>query len=128
MTLQELRAMREAGKKAMDRRIGGDKTIEITLGMGTCGIAAGAKETLDAFVNELNSKDIRDVVIKQTGCMGFCHSEPTVLIKMDGMPDIIYGNVDGETARQIVHTHILEKKLVDKHVFDSPSKDIVKEN
>ena len=128
MTLQELRAMREAGKKAMDRRIGGEKSIEITLGMGTCGIAAGAKETLDAFVNELNSKDIRNVVIKQTGCMGFCHSEPTALIKMDGMPDIIYGNVDAETARLIVHTHILEKKLVDKHVFDRPSKDIVKEN
>lgn len=127
MTLQELRAMREAGQKAMDRRVGGDKSIEIIVGMGTCGIAAGAKESLDAFVNELNSKDIRNVVIKQVGCMGFCHSEPTVEIKMDGMPDIIYGNVDAEVARKIVHSHILEKKLVDKHVFDKPSKDIVKE-
>ena len=128
MTLQELRAMREAGQKAMDRRVGGDKSIEIIVGMGTCGIAAGAKEALNAFVDELNSKDIRNVVIKQVGCMGFCHSEPTVEIKMDGMPDIIYGNVDAETARQIVHSHILEKKLVDKHVFDKPSRDIVKEN
>lgn len=127
MTLQELRAMREAGQKAMDRRVGGDKSIEIIVGMGTCGIAAGAKEALNAFVDELNSKDIRNVVIKQVGCMGFCHSEPTVEIKMDGMPDIIYGNVDAEVARKIVHSHILEKKLVDKHVFDKPSKDIVKE-
>ena len=127
MTLQELRAMREAGQKAMDRRVGGDKSIEIVVGMGTCGIAAGAKEALNAFVDELNSKDIRNVVIKQVGCMGFCHSEPTVEIKMDGMPDIIYGNVDAEVARKIVHSHILEKKLVDKHVFDKPSRDIVKE-
>ena len=127
MTLQELRAMREAGQKAMDRRVGGDKSIEIIVGMGTCGIAAGAKDALNAFVDELNSKDIRNVVIKQVGCMGFCHSEPTVEIKMDGMPDIIYGNVDAEVARKIVHSHILEKKLVDKHVFDKPSKDIVKE-
>ena len=127
MTLQELRAMREAGQKAMDRRVGGDKSIEIVVGMGTCGIAAGAKEPLNAFVDELNSKDIRNVVIKQVGCMGFCHSEPTVEIKMDGMPDIIYGNVDAEVARKIVHSHILEKKLVDKHVFDKPSRDIVKE-
>jgi NADP-reducing hydrogenase subunit HndB len=127
MTLQELRAMREAGQKAMDRRVGGDKSIELIVGMGTCGIAAGAKETLTAFIDELNSKDIRNVVIKQVGCMGFCHSEPTVEIHMDGMPDIIYGNVDAEVARKIVHSHILEKKLVDKHVFDKPSKDIVKE-
>lgn len=127
MTLEELRAMREAGKKAMDRRIGGEKTIELIVGMGTCGLAAGAKETLNAFVNELNSKDIRDVVIRQTGCMGFCHAEPTVEIKMEGMPDIIYGKVDAETARKIVHTHILEKKLVDGHVFDRPAKDIVRE-
>jgi len=127
MTLQELRALREKGQKAMDRRVGGDRSIEIIVGMGTCGIAAGAKETLNAFVDELNSKDIRNVVIKQVGCMGFCHSEPTVEIKMDGMPDIIYGNVDAEVARTIVHSHILEKKLVDKHVFDRPSRDIVKE-
>ena len=127
MTLQELRSMREAGKKAMERRIVEGKTIEIVVGMGTCGIAAGAKETLDAFVDELTSKDVKNVVIKQTGCMGFCHSEPTVEVHMDGMPDIIYGNVDVETARQIVHSHILEKRLVDKHVFDRPAKDIVKE-
>jgi len=127
MTLQELRAMRETSQKAMDRRVGGDRSIEIIVGMGTCGIAAGAKESLNAFVDELNSKDIRNVVIKQVGCMGFCHSEPTIEIHMDGMPDIIYGNVDPEVARKIVHSHILEKKLVDKHVFDKPSKDIVKE-
>jgi len=126
MTLQELRTMREAGQKAMDRRVGGDRNIEIIVGMGTCGIAAGAKEALNAFVDELNSKDIRNVLIKQVGCMGFCHAEPTVEIKMEGMPDIIYGNVDAEVARQIVHSHILEKKLVDKHVFDRPSQDILK--
>ena len=127
MTLQELRAMREKAQLQMDRRVGGDRSIELVVGMGTCGIAAGAKDALNAFVEELNSKDIRNVLIKQVGCMGFCHSEPTVEIKMDGMPDIIYGNVDAEVARKIVHSHILEKKLVDKHVFDKPSKDIVKE-
>jgi NADP-reducing hydrogenase subunit HndB len=127
MTLQELRAMREKAQLQMDRRVGGDRSIELVVGMGTCGIAAGAKDTLNAFIEELNSKDIRNVVIKQVGCMGFCHAEPTVEIHMDGMPDIIYGNVDAEVAKKIVHSHILEKKLVDKHVFDKPSKDIVKE-
>jgi NADP-reducing hydrogenase subunit HndB len=46
---------------------------------------------------------------------------------MEGMPDTIYGNVDAKTARRIVQNHILEKKLVDGHVFDRPSRDILKE-
>lgn len=127
MTLQELRAMRAKGQKAMDRRVGGDKTIEIVVGMGTCGIAAGAKETLNAFIDELDKKDVRNVVIKQVDCMGFCHAEPTVDIKVTGMPDVTYGKVDVATARDIVQTHILGKKLVAKHVFDRVSRDIVKE-
>jgi len=127
MTLDQLRKLREEKKQDLTRREVEGKEIQVIVGMGTCGIAAGAKEALNAFVDELNSKDIRNVVIKQVGCMGFCHSEPTVEIKMDGMPDIIYGNVDAEVARKIVHSHILEKKLVDKHVFDKPSRDIVKE-
>jgi NADP-reducing hydrogenase subunit HndB len=127
MTLQNLRALREALKGALARRFSGDKTIEITLGMGTCGIAAGAKETLEAFVNELKTSAVQNVVIKPTGCMGFCHSEPTALVRMEGMPDTIYGNVDEKTARRIVQNHILEKKLVDGHVFDRPSRDILKE-
>lgn len=126
MTLQELKAMREAGQKAMDRRVGGTRSIEVIVGMGTCGIAAGAKESLEAFLDEVDSKDIRNVVIKQVGCMGFCHSEPTVEIRMEGMPDIIYGNVDPDVARTIVHSHLLEHKLVDKHVFDRPAPDILR--
>ena len=126
MNLEELKAIRDKAQKDIQLRQK-EGRVKIIVGMGTCGIAAGAKEALNAFVDELNSKDIRNVVIKQVGCMGFCHSEPTVEIKMDGMPDIIYGNVDAETARKIVHSHILEKKLVDKHVFDKPSRDIVKE-
>lgn len=125
MTLEQLRSLREAGKKQMNRRIVDEKIIEIIVGMGTCGLAAGAKDALNAFVEELNSKDVANVVLKQTGCMGFCHAEPTVEIKMAGMPDTIYGNVDAEVARKIVHTHIIEHKLVDKHVFDRPSSDII---
>jgi NADP-reducing hydrogenase subunit HndB len=127
MTLQELRALRDTAQKAMDRRVGGDKSIELIVGMGTCGIAAGARDTLNAFVDELNSKDIRNVLIKQVGCMGFCHVEPTVEVKVVGMPDVLYGNVDAEAARTIVQRHILEKKLVDKYVFDKPSKDTFKD-
>lgn len=127
MTLAELRALREEGQKAMKRRAVDGTTIEVIVGMGTCGIAAGGKETLNAFIEEIHSKDISGVSIKQTGCMGLCYAEPTVEIRMAGMPNTIYGNVDPETARRIVHSHIIEHRLVDKHIFDRPAKDIVQE-
>jgi len=126
MTLEELRAMREASQKDMERRVTDGNAIEVIVGMGTCGIAAGGKTTLAAFVRALDETGLKGVTLKQTGCMGLCYAEPTVEVRMVGMPDTIYGKVDAETAREIVKTHIVGKKLVDNHLFDRPAKDIVK--
>lgn len=126
MTLEELRAMREASQKDMERRVTDGNAIEVIVGMGTCGIAAGGKATLAAFVTALDETGLKGVTLKQTGCMGLCYAEPTVEVRMAGMPDTIYGKVDAETAKEIVRTHIVGKKLVDNHLFDRPAKDIVK--
>ena len=126
MTLEELRNLREAKKKEMTQRDSNDKSAQIIIGMGTCGIAAGAKEAFDAFLDELNSHGIKDTKITQTGCMGLCFSEPTVEVDVPGMPRVIYGNVDGSIARRIVREHIIDKALVSDHIFDKPSADIIK--
>ncbi len=127
MTLEELRKLRESKKGELDKRETEGKDIHIIIGMGTCGIAAGAKESLDAFLDEIEKHKIENVTVKQTGCMGLCYVEPTVEVKVPGMPDTIYGNVDGKTARAIITDHVLKGKLVDNHIFDRPAKDIVKE-
>ena len=126
MTLEELRNLREAKKKEMTQRDTNDKSAQIIIGMGTCGIAAGAKEAFDAFLDELNSHEIKDTQITQTGCMGLCFSEPTVEVAVPGMPRVIYGNVDGKVARRIVKEHIIGKALVSDHIFDKPAADIIK--
>jgi NADP-reducing hydrogenase subunit HndB len=126
MTLEELRNLRETKKKEMTQRDGNDKSAQIIIGMGTCGIAAGAKEAFDAFLDELNSHEIKDTKITQTGCMGLCFSEPTVEVDVPGMPRVIYGNVDEKVARRIVREHIIEKALVSDHIFDKPAADIIK--
>jgi NADP-reducing hydrogenase subunit HndB len=126
MTLEELRNLRESKKKEMTQRDGDDKSAQIIIGMGTCGIAAGAKEAFDAFLDELNSHEIKDTRITQTGCMGLCFSEPTVEVDVPGMPRVIYGNVDDKVARRIVREHIIEKALVSDHIFDKPAVDIIK--
>lgn len=126
MTLEELRNLRETKKKEMTQRDGDDKSAQIIIGMGTCGIAAGAKEVFDAFLDELSNHEVKNTRITQTGCMGLCFSEPTVEVDVPGMPRVIYGNVDDKVARRIVREHIIKKALVSDHIFDKPAADIIK--
>lgn len=126
MTLEELRKLRAEQQGIMNRRETEGKEIHVVIGMGTCGIAAGAKEAMNAFLDEINKNSLQNVQIRQTGCMGLCYVEPTVEIKVPGMPDTIYGNVDADVARTIVQSHIMGKKLVSDHIFDRPSGDILK--
>jgi len=126
MTLEDLRKMREEKKKVLERRDVSENDIVVIIGMGTCGIAAGAKKTLEAFLDEVNKKQLGQITVKQTGCMGLCYVEPTIEVKVPGMPDTIYGRVDGDVARQVVNDHIIQRKLVNDHLFDKPSRDIVK--
>ncbi len=125
MSLEELRKLREEKKKVFSRRESEEKDIQIVIGMGTCGIAAGAKETMAAFVDELTKRDLQNVVVKQTGCMGTCQTEPTVEVIMPEMPQTIYGNVSADVAREIVEKHVVNKSLLTNHIQDKPSIDII---
>ena len=127
MTLEELRALRNSVKSDLVKRDSDGKSIQIIVGMGTCGIAAGAKATLDAFIKELDAKGLADTtIIRQTGCMGLCANEPTVEVIVPEMPAVIYGNVDEKAVEKIVEDHIINKKLVDNLILDRPAGDIVK--
>jgi NADP-reducing hydrogenase subunit HndB len=126
MTLEELRKLRDSKKTDLSRRDAEGKEIQVIVGMGTCGIAAGAKGTLDAFLRSLDSHKLVDqVLVRQTGCMGLCHSEPTVEVVVPGMPAVIYGRVDGAVVDEIVTKHILGKQLLDNHILDRPAADII---
>lgn len=127
MSLEELRKLRDEQKKGLSRRNVENKDTQVIVGMGTCGIAAGAKDTLDAFIQELDESDLKNVRVTQTGCMGLCYVEPTVEVIVPGMPDVIYGKVDAEVARKIVRKHIIKKTLVNDHIYDKPAADFVGE-
>ena len=125
LTLNDLNQLRDEKKKALQQRKTEGKTIQIVIGMGTCGIAAGAKETFDTFLDELQKNNLANVTVKQTGCMGLCYSEPTVEVSVPDMPTIVYGKVDAEVARKIVRKHIVGKLLINDHIFDKPAIDII---
>ena len=126
MTLEDLRSLREQKKRDLRERGTAGKNIQIIVGMGTCGIAAGAKKSFDAFVSELNAQALDSVSVTQTGCMGLCYVEPTVEVIVPGMPSIIYGKVDTDTARKIIREHVLKQKMVNDHVYDRPAADIIR--
>ena len=125
LTLADLKNLREAKTAEFNARNMENKDVQIIVGMGTCGIAAGAKIAFDIFVEELEKAGLQNVAIRQTGCMGLCHSEPTVEVVVPGMPTVVYGKVDADTARKIVNQHIVRKLLVNDHIYDKPAADIV---
>lgn len=119
-SLDELIKLREDSIKKVNLRETGENagdTIELMVGMATCGIAAGARETLQALMEIVQEKGLENVKLVQVGCLGFCHSEPTVQLNMPNQEPVLYGNVDKETAEKIVEDHILQGKMVDNHIL-----------
>jgi len=127
MSLDELRKLRDSKKGDLRKRDAEGKEIQVIVGMGTCGIAAGAKQTLDAFITGLDENKLVDsVLVRQTGCMGLCHSEPTVEVVVPGMPPVIYGRVNSDVAKQIIQKHIIGRELIGEFILDRPAIDILK--
>jgi len=82
---------------------------------------------LDVFINTLDENKLIDkVIVRQTNCMGLCHSEPTIEVLSPGMPNVIYGMVDAATAKEIVSKHILGHELLDNIILNKPAADILK--
>mgnify|MGYP006267605143 CR=1 FL=1 len=125
MSLEDLRKLRDQKRSELEMRDADNKTAQIIVGMGTSGIAAGAKDTLAAFLKELEERGLTTVSLRQTGSLGLDHAEPTVEVRMKEMPTVIYGNVTPKVATQIIEKHLLGGSLVDEHIFDRPAADIV---
>ena len=119
-SLEELKRIREESKKKVDLREKGESTeniTEILVGMATCGIAAGARDTLKVLLEEIEKNNLGNVKVIQVGCMGYCHSEPTVQVNKPGVEPTIYGNVDGKVAKEIIARHVMGDNLLDDHIL-----------
>ncbi|NLY52581.1 MAG: (2Fe-2S) ferredoxin domain-containing protein [Firmicutes bacterium] len=115
-SLDELRKLREKAQEAIRLREQTDGT-KIVVGMGTCGIAAGAREVMLALIEELEKKNITDVVVTQTGCAGLCEKEPLVEVIRPGEPKITYGYMTPEKARMMVTSHIVNGQVIGEYVI-----------
>ena len=126
LTLDELRKLRDSTRMDIVRREAEGKESQVIVAMGTCGIAAGAKDILDVFLRSLDEhKLVETVMVRQTGCLGLCYAEPTVEVAVPGMPPVIYGRVDSELANEIIVKHLVGRQLLEDHILERPSIDIV---
>jgi len=115
-SLEELEKIKKEAQ-AMTKLREGKEAAKIVVGMGTCGIAAGARETLAAIMDELAKRNLQDVVVTQTGCVGLCEQEPIVDVIKPNKPKVTYGHVTPERARQIVSSHIVNDRVIGEWVI-----------
>ena len=99
---------------------------EVVISMGTCGIAAGGDAIYKLFEKDLKEKGLVNIKLKKTGCLGMCFCEPNLIVRLEGMPEILYGNVDEKIAHEIFDEHLTKKRIVNNHVIFMPTTDIGK--
>lgn len=115
MKLDELRKIRERAEAELRLRRGPSR-VKVVVGMGTSGIAAGARQTLRAILDEVGRRDLRDVVVTQTGEKGLAAQEPIVEVHEPNRVTV-YGEVDEALARRIVAEHVVNgRPLADRVV------------
>lgn len=114
-SLAELQAIKDKMKNKIVLREGtGD--VRVVVGMATCGIAAGARPVLSAFVEAVNDAGLNDkVTVSQTGCVGYCQLEPIVEIHEAGKDKVTYIHMTAEKAREVVEKHIKGGKVVSEY-------------
>ena len=85
--------------------------------MATCGIAAGARPVLQAFVDEVATRGLSDVVVSQTGCIGVCRLEPIAEVFMPGQEKVTYVKMDAEKAKRVVAEHLVNGNVVTEYTI-----------
>ena len=116
-SLAELAAIRDKMKDKVVIREGSNET-RVVVGMATCGIAAGARPVLNAFVEGVNKEGLTDKVsITQTGCIGICQYEPVVEVYEEGKEKVTYVKLDAAKANEIVEKHLKGGKVVTEYTI-----------
>ena len=111
-SLEELKAIREKMKRQMDLREDNESNIRVVVGMATCGIAAGARPVMTAFLDEIDRRGLTNVTVSQTGCIGVCRLEPIAEVFVPGEEKVTYVRLRPEMIPAIVEQHLVNHNPV----------------
>ncbi len=115
--IEDLAKIKEKAMRSLTLREGGPYRVKVNVHMGTCGIAAGARAIMSAFLAILEHKNIKDVLITTSGCAGLCSKEPMITLEIEGAPPVKYGELTPDKVNKIFEDHILGGKILKDFVI-----------
>ncbi len=121
-TLAELQALRDQMANRIGVRHDDSDNVRIVVGMATCGIAAGARPVLQAFTEEVAKRNLKDVTVAQTGCIGICQYEPVVEVFEPGKEKVTYVKMTADKVARVVSDHIVNGNVVLEYTIGANAK------
>ncbi len=118
-TLEELKAIREKMQGQVGLRSENESQTRVVVGMATCGIASGARPVLTALSDAVQTKNLSNIAVIQTGCIGLCQFEPIVEIFEPGKDKVTYVKMTPEKALEVVEQHLIRGQVVNKYTISS---------
>lgn len=115
-TLEDLKRIREEAIQKRNAKTT-EGQIQVIVGMGTCGIAAGARDAMKAILDVIEKDNLSGILVTQTGCIGVCEKEPIVQVVVGEQPKVIYGKVSPEVAVKIMKEHVEDGHVVQSNVI-----------
>ena len=121
-SLAELKAIRDRAQAELNMRRENPNAARVLVGMATCGIAAGARPVLNAFVEEIAKRGLKDITVTQTGCIGICQYEPVVEIEVPGEEKVTYVKMTPEKAVKVVNDHLVNHNVVTEYTIGTATR------
>lgn len=112
LTVDDLKKIKEDYKASITLREGGYRA-KITVHMGTCGIAAGARKIMEAILDEINKNNVKDIIVTTSGCAGFCSKEPMATVEIINEAPVKYVQLNEEKIRKIFKEHVMGGTIVE---------------
>jgi NADP-reducing hydrogenase subunit HndB len=116
ISIEDLKKIKDSVQAGVNLREGGYRA-KVNIHMGTCGIASGARKLMTAVLDEIEKRDIKDVIVTTSGCAGLCSREPMATVERLGEAPVKYVDLDAEKMKEIFSEHVLGGKIVDKYAL-----------
>ena len=116
-SLAELEAIRAKTLERVAMRKEGENAVRVVVGMATCGIAAGARPVMLKFLEEVQKRNLQNVTVSQTGCIGMCRLEPMVDVYLPGKEKVTYVHMNPEKVARVVAEHIVNGRPVQEYTI-----------
>ena len=121
---EDLEKISQKMKKIISLREGSGNA-RIIVHMGTCGIAAGARAVMNALIEEIDKRDLKDIIVTISSCAGFCSKEPMVTIELQDQPPVKYVDLNAEKALEILEKHVLGGSIVKEYALSIGSERVL---